>query len=121
MKFIVDESTGTSVAEYLRNAGHDVLAVVESIPSAKDDDVLERAATESRILVTNDKDFGELVFRSQRSHAGIILLRLKEDSAATRVSTIHSLLQQYGDRLMGSFTVVSEDSVRIRPMSRLLP
>jgi len=120
LKFIVDESTGASVVSYLRNAGHDVLAVVEIMPSAKDHEILQRAVDEDRILITNDKDFGDLVFRSQRLHAGIVLLRLKQDIAATRVATIDNLLRQYGDRLTGSFTVASEDNVRIRPILRLL-
>jgi predicted nuclease of predicted toxin-antitoxin system len=119
MKFIVDESTGTSVVRYLRDAGHDVLSVIESMPAAKDRDILIRAVDEGRILITNDKDFGELVFRSQRSHDGIILLRLKDDVAATRVRAIQNLVTQYADRLQGSFTVASEDNVRIRPILRL--
>ena len=119
MKFIVDESTGTSVVRYLRAAGHDVLAVVESMPAAKDGDILDRAVDEGRIVITNDKDFGDLVFRSQRSHDGVILLRLKQDLAATRVRAINNLLQQHADRLAGSFTVASENNVRIRPILRL--
>jgi len=60
MDFIVDESTGTAVVEYLRSIGHDVLFVAEAMPQADDPDILGRAVSEERILVTNDKDFGEL-------------------------------------------------------------
>ena len=56
MKFIVDESTGLAVVEYLRSVGHDVLAIAEAMPQADDHDILLRAISESRILVTNDKD-----------------------------------------------------------------
>lgn len=64
MKFLVDECTGTSVVTCLRDEGYDVVAVVEVIPEADDEKILERAVSEGRIVVTNDKDFGEMVFRS---------------------------------------------------------
>jgi hypothetical protein len=73
-----------------------LLAVAETMPSARDEEILKRA------------------------HASIILLRLKEDIAATRVATIDKLLRQHSDRLLGSFTMVSEHNVRIRPILRLL-
>jgi len=76
MRFIVDESAGVFVASYLRGEGHDVLAVAEIMSQAADEDVLSKAMGEGRILVTNDKDFGELVFRGRRKHSGIVLLRL---------------------------------------------
>ena len=115
MKFIVDESTGTAVVEYLRSAGHDVLAVAEVAPQATDDDILIRAASEGRILVTNDKDFGELVFRSGQAHGGVVLLRLHNESAASRVEVVKAVLEQYASRLKGNFTVATEGAVRIRP------
>ena len=70
MQFIVDESTGAAVVEFLRSDGHDVLAVAEAMPEANDQDILARAAREKRVLVTNDKDFGELIFRDGRVHTG---------------------------------------------------
>jgi len=63
MQFVVDESAGVAGVEYLRGAGHDVLAIAEIMPQADERDILT-LASEKRILVTNDKDFGELVFRS---------------------------------------------------------
>jgi predicted nuclease of predicted toxin-antitoxin system len=71
--FLVDESTGMAVVRHLRELGHDVLAVAETMPQANDVDILTRAAQEQRILITNDKDFGELVYRNGRSHSGIVL------------------------------------------------
>ena len=63
MRFLVDESTGAAVVAYLRRVGHNVVAVAEAMPQADDPDILARAAGEDRILITNDKDFGELAFR----------------------------------------------------------
>jgi predicted nuclease of predicted toxin-antitoxin system len=115
MRFIVDESSGTAVIQYLRSAGHDVLAIAEEMPQATDYDILIRAAGEGRILVTNDKDFGELVFRSGQAHRGVLLLRLHDESATNRVKMVKAVLVRYASRLEGSFTVATEGAVRIRP------
>jgi predicted nuclease of predicted toxin-antitoxin system len=58
MQFIIDESTGSAVVDYLRDNGHDVLAVNEDLPQADDFIILDRAVKDNRILITNDKDFG---------------------------------------------------------------
>jgi predicted nuclease of predicted toxin-antitoxin system len=117
--FIVDESSGTAVVAYLRSVGHNVLAVAETMPQANDADILVRAVNEGRILVTNDKDFGDLVFRSGQAHQGVVLLRLHDESSATRVRVMTSLLQQHAHRLASHFTVATEAGVRIRPASKL--
>ena len=61
LKFTVDESTGKAVTAYLRSVGHDVLFVAEDMPEADDMPILSRTFSEGRILITNDKDFGELI------------------------------------------------------------
>jgi predicted nuclease of predicted toxin-antitoxin system len=119
MRFIVDESTGTAVVAYLSDAGHDVVAVCEVMPQASDDAILVRALAEGRIVVTNDKDFGELAFRWRQRHAGVILLRSKDDSANQRVQLVKTVLEQFGDQLEDHFTVVTERTLRMRPMRRL--
>lgn len=116
MQFVVDESTGAAVAEYLRSSGYDVLVVAETMPQADDADILARATAEGRIVITNDKDFGELVFRSRQAHQGILLLRLHDESAANRVRVVKSILDDYANRLAGHFVVATENKVRIRPV-----
>jgi predicted nuclease of predicted toxin-antitoxin system len=118
MQFIVDESTGASVVNHLRSEGHDVLAVAEAMPRASDSDVLTRAVQEGRILITNDKDFGDLVFRSGRCHFGVLLLRLRDESPANRVRVVQAVLDQHADRLAETFTVATESGVRIRSPER---
>ena len=115
MRFLVDESTGFGVANYLYRQGHDVLIVTEIMPEADDSDILRRAVEESQIVVTNDKDFGELIFRSGQPHRGVILLRLKDERGANRLHVISSLLDQFGTQLADRFLVVTETSVRFRP------
>lgn len=114
MRFLIDESTGTAVVQLLRSLGHEVLAVAETMPRAEDVDILARAVAEARIVVTNDKDFGKLVFRSGQAHAGIILLRLQDKSPATRVRVLQAVLQQYLAVVPNHFVVASEKHIRIR-------
>lgn len=119
MRFLVDESTGTAVAEHLRSMGHDVLAVGEVMPQATDHDILARAALEERIVVTNDKDLGELVFRSRQAHAGVLLLRLRDESSTTRVRVVQAVMERHAGQLAGHFSVATERSLRIRPIRSL--
>ena len=113
-QFLVDESAGSAIAALLRNLGHDVLAVTETMPQADDAVILARASQESRIVVTNDKDFGELVFRSGQSHGGVILLRLRDESSANRVRVVQAVLEQCKDTLPNQFVVATESQIRIR-------
>ena len=61
MRFLVDESTGPAVARWLQSQGDDVFSVYEHAPGTADDEIIHKAFVESRILITNDKDFGEKV------------------------------------------------------------
>ncbi len=112
MRFLVDECTGPSVARWLRDQGHDVFSVYEEARGTDDDSVIQRAATENRILVTNDKDFGEKVFRDRAVHAGVVLLRLQDESADGRVTAIRRLLEFHSERIVGAFVVVTDKQVR---------
>lgn len=76
MRFLVDESTGPSVAEWLHEQGHEVFSVYEMARGIDDDTIVQKAFNEDWILITNDKDFGEQVYREQKPHHGIVLLRL---------------------------------------------
>ncbi len=114
VKFLVDESTGSQVAEALQTAGYDALYVGQLMPGAKDKQILARAYAESRILVTNDKDFGERVYRSREPHAGVILLRLKKDVPQKRVAVLLRLIASVGQGLQDKFVVATENKVRIR-------
>ena len=75
MNFVADESCAGPVIRALREAGHDVVAIAEIAKGATDEQVLERAVSEKRVLITEDRDFGELVYARGRSSAGVILVR----------------------------------------------
>ena len=79
-----------------------------------DPDILELARRESRILLTNDKDFGLLIFHLQLPHHGVILFRLRDESRENFLKRMDGLLQQYDERLINHFTVVADDHVRYR-------
>jgi predicted nuclease of predicted toxin-antitoxin system len=114
-KFIVDECTGIAVVYFLRDQGYDAVGVGEQMPQAKDSDILTRALAEQRVVVTNDKDFGDMVFRDGRSHPGVVLLRLADDRIETKVRVIASILANYLDHLEKRFVVATEENIRIRP------
>ena len=112
MRFIVDECTGPAVARWLREQGHDVFSVYDDARGAYDDWVIALARSQKRILVTNDKDFGDKVFRDRQLHSGIVLLRLKDPGVSASVSAMSALLSQHSARLEGAFVVVTEKQVR---------
>ena len=112
MRFIVDECTGSAVAKWLAVQGHDVFSVFDEARGIDDDEVLKRALDEARILITNDKDFGEKVYREDILHHGIIFLRLTNERYRNKIEVLEKLLHNYPDRLEGKFVVVTEDRVR---------
>jgi len=114
MNLLVDESTGAAVVTFLRTAGHDVLSVGEHMPQADDQDILTRAVQDNRILVTNDKDFGELVFRSGQPHRGLLLIRPRDESPASRIAVVQAVLAEWADQLVDHFVVATQSGVRIR-------
>ena len=77
-----------------------------------DPDVLLKALSENWILITNDKDFGEMVFRERRQHHGVIFLRLNDERSANKINVLKRLLSKYSDKLTGRFVIVTETRVR---------
>lgn len=114
MKFLCDEGVERHIVELLRESGHDVLYVAELSPSISDEEVLNLAARQESILVTSDKDFGELVFRRGQVHQGAVLLRLHGLDPWEKAQTVLSVVQQHGQEFMNAFAVVEPDRIRIR-------
>lgn len=97
MRFLVDE---------------EVFSVFDEARGADDDFLLGKAFAENWILVTNDKDFGEKVFRERRPHRGVVFLRLDDERAANKINVLGRLLDGYADQIMDRFVVVTETQVR---------
>ena len=113
MRFLVDECTGSKVANWLRGENHEVFSVFDEERGMTDDEVLTKAADENWILITNDKEFGEIIFRERRTHHGIIFLRLANERAANKIQVLEAFLKNYADKLPGQFVTVTETKVRI--------
>ncbi len=116
MKFIADEGVDRQIVDRLRKDGYDITYIAEFDVGAVDPAILELANNEKRILITRDKDFGELAYRNRLVHAGIILNRLFELTSAKKAEIVSNVVQQYGAELENSFTVIQPGRVRIRKM-----
>ncbi len=112
MRFLVDECSGPHLARFLEHSGHDVFCVSRQSPGDLDENILFRARKEERIIITNDKDFGQWVFQHQRPHCGVIFLRLAHDSPPIRKTVVAGVIQRYGDQLKGAFVVATENIIR---------
>jgi len=81
-----------------------------------DKEVLKLANKENRVLITNDKDFGELVFNQRKVTTGIILLRFKGQDIKKKTKSLHKLLKFYDEKITGNFVVVSDKKIRFKPL-----
>jgi len=113
LKFIVDECTGSNVAGWLKQKGFEIYDVYAENKGADDEWILEKSFKENYIVITNDKDFGELVFRKGKGHRGVIFLRLQKETDENKISTISKVIKRFGNQLSTSFVVASEDFVRV--------
>ena len=112
MRFLVDECTGPKVAAWLHSQGHEIFSVFDEAHGIEDDEVIRKAYAESWILITNDKGFGEKVYRERRPHRGVIFMRLEDERADNKIEVLRRLLTGYADRLEDQFVVVTDTRVR---------
>jgi predicted nuclease of predicted toxin-antitoxin system len=114
MRFLADEGIDRSIVDGLRLLGFDVFYVVEQIRSVNDDILLQTALDENRVLITRDKDFGELVYRMHKAHAGVVLVRLEGYTSRERGDLVCKLIEQYQEALPNTFSVIQKGFIRIR-------
>ena len=114
MKLIADEGVDKPIVDALRLSGFDVLYILETNQGAEDEFILSLANQEQRILLTQDKDFGELVFRLKNAHYGVVLIRLNGYLSSEKADIIVRLFIKYKDELVKSFTVIQPNAIRIR-------
>jgi predicted nuclease of predicted toxin-antitoxin system len=116
MRLLADENFPKSAVEALREAGHDVAWVSEETSGIADSAVLARAIAEERILLTMDKDFGELAFRERLpASCGVILLRVAPESPVLITQLVAAALNSRAD-WAGHFSVVERDRIRMTPL-----
>ncbi len=114
MRIVADESLDGGIVDRLRADGHDVIYIAELLPSIPDIDVLAYSCQENILLITQDKDFGELVFRQALSHSDVLLSRLEGLTAKEKEDRVSHILSFHGADLPDMFTVLTKDSLRIR-------
>ena len=114
MKIVADENVDRLAIERLRADGHDVISILRQFPSSPDIDVLSISNSERALLITEDKDFGELVFHKKRSHFGVLLVRLEGISRPERVRMVCDIVLNRGKELANSFSVLTPGSLRTR-------
>jgi predicted nuclease of predicted toxin-antitoxin system len=114
-RFLVDSSSDARLVGYLQKRGYDTTRVGWNYPGDMADEAIRLVAlAEDRIIITEDRDFGELVVRYRRSHAGIIYFRLESVELSIRTARLEALIETHGHDLR-RFFVVTEQEFRIRP------
>ena len=113
LRFLADEGCDFAVVCALREAGYDVLAASEQMRRADDRELIERAGREKRIFLTEDKDFGWLVFVSHADSAGVILIRFPGNVRETLASTVTQVVREQAEQLLGAFVVIQPGHIRI--------
>lgn len=115
MNLLADESVDRQIVERLRQAGHDVLYIAEVEPGIPDNLVFDRANQNAALLLTTDKDFGELVFRENRLVSdGVVLLRLAGLSPEKKAEIVADAIRDHKTELPKHFSVVAPGRIRIR-------
>ncbi|HEX2961247.1 MAG TPA: DUF5615 family PIN-like protein [Ignavibacteriales bacterium] len=115
MSILADESVDFAIVKRLRNEGWNVLFVTEVKSGIADSEVLDFAFKNNLLLLTEDKDFGELAYRLKYNHKGICLLRLSAIPRQQRIEMVSKIFSLYFEKMINSFSVLTERSLRIKP------
>jgi predicted nuclease of predicted toxin-antitoxin system len=114
LKFVLDVGVGYKVWEYLNSNGYDATLITAINPSMSDTDILFIAENESRMVITMDKDFGDLVYHSGKAHKGVLLLRLEDALGDEKAATMQFIIENFKDQIEGKFCVFKNGRLRIR-------
>jgi predicted nuclease of predicted toxin-antitoxin system len=108
VRIVADESVDKQIVVRLRSNGHDVLYVAELDPGVDDESVLSFSRRANAILLTADKDFGELIFRQKLLHCGVLLIRLAGFEPDVKGELVATVFDQHADELGAGFAVLSK-------------
>ncbi len=114
IKFIVDVGVGRSIEKWLISENFIVLSVSSINPEMSDIEIIKLATDEDAIIITMDKDFGELVFKNHFLHKGILLLRLEDAVAEEKLAAIQNILTDHQKKLKNNFSVYQNGKLRTR-------
>ena len=114
MKFVADESVDFQIVSRLREDGHEVIYIAETQSGVSDNTVLYQANVQQAVLLTSDKDFGDLVFRQHLVSSGILLLRIAGLPQERKAAIVAQAISKHGAAMPGAFTVLTPTAIRIR-------
>ena len=114
LKFLIDVGVGIKIEKYLREEGYDIKAVRDIDPRMDDENIIHTAVTENRMVVTMDKDFGELVYHASMKHCGVLLLRLENATGIEKLQVVKHIMKNYSSQIKDCFCVYQNDRFRIR-------
>jgi len=114
LKFLVDVGVGRQVERYLQTQGYDTKTVRAIDCRMSDQDIIRFAVLENRMVITMDKDFGELVYHSGMEHSGILLLRLEDATGSEKVQVMAEILAKYSLQIPHKFCVFQNGKLRIK-------
>ncbi len=118
LKFLVDVGVGKGIERYLWEEGYDTKAVRDIDFCMEDEEIIRTAVTENRMVITMDKDFGELVYHSSMEHSGVLLLRLEDATGTEKLQVVKHIMKNYSDRIKNCFCVFQNDKFRIKKTNR---
>ncbi|MBX3729907.1 MAG: DUF5615 family PIN-like protein [Candidatus Sumerlaeia bacterium] len=121
MRLLADVNVEDAMIQWLRDRGHDVMLAREGYARAADMDLLVIAVESRRVIITRDKDFGELVFRNAQQAIGVILVRLRAHNQSERLQLLKPFWPSIEAAAIGSLVVVSNDRLRIKPLAGSFP
>ena len=118
LKFLIDVGVGRKVEVYLKSQGYDTKTVRDIDPRMEDKEIIRTAVSENRMVVTMDKDFGELVYHSSMRHSGVLLLRMEDATAPEKLQIIKNILTNYSEQIKNCFCVFQNGRFRIRKIKQ---
>ena len=118
LKFLVDVGVGKSIEDFLSRSGYDTKAVRKIDPRLEDEKIIRIAASENRMVITMDKDFGELVYHSGMPHCGVLLLRLEDAVGTRKLQIVKHILETYSHQITNCFCVFQNDRFRIKKINQ---
>ncbi len=114
MKLLIDENAPRTLVEYLRDEKYDLLWIREYQRGLADDEIVSLSSVEGRIIITFDKDFGELVYRKNMNPPGVILLRIVDNILCQK--KLSMFLKTYKNKIEGYFSVLTVKKIRVRKL-----
>ncbi len=113
LKFLIDVGVGKKTEDWLKENGYDIRTVRNINPRARDIEILQIAASESRMVITMDKDFGELVHKFGIGHAGVLILRLEDANGDRKAEIVRKIMHEHYDKIKNKFCVFQNGRLRI--------